>query len=70
MIQLGRRPYKYSHRVWYPQETGKANKNVPETYSRDRVNKNLSEMFPIGNGLKQGNALTPLLFNFALNYAI
>jgi hypothetical protein len=27
-------------------------------------------MFPIGNGLKQGDALTPLLFNFALEYAI
>jgi len=27
-------------------------------------------MFPIRNGLKQGDALTPLLFNFALEYAI
>jgi hypothetical protein len=27
-------------------------------------------MFPIQNGLKQGDALTPLLFNFALEYAI
>jgi len=26
-------------------------------------------MFPIRNGLKQGDALTPLLFNFALEYA-
>jgi hypothetical protein len=26
--------------------------------------------FPIKNGLKQGNALPPLLFNFALEYAI
>jgi hypothetical protein len=26
--------------------------------------------FPIQNGLKQGNALSPLLFNFALEYAI
>jgi hypothetical protein len=34
------------------------------------VGKNLSEMFPIRNGLKQGDALTPLLFNFALEYAI
>ena len=39
-------------------------------YSRVRVDKNVSEMFPIRNGLKQGDALSPLLFNFALEYAI
>jgi hypothetical protein len=27
-------------------------------------------MFPIRNGLKQGDALLPFLFNFALDYAI
>jgi len=27
-------------------------------------------MFPIRNGLKQGDALLPLLFNFGLEYAI
>jgi hypothetical protein len=27
-------------------------------------------MFPFRNGLKQGDALTPLLFNFALEYVI
>jgi hypothetical protein len=27
-------------------------------------------MFPIRNGLKQGDALSPLVFNFALEYAI
>jgi hypothetical protein len=30
----------------------------------------LSDTFPIQNGLKQGAALLPLLFNFALEYAI
>jgi hypothetical protein len=40
------------------------------TYSRDRVGKNLSDMLPIRNGLKQGDALSPLLFNVALEYAI
>jgi hypothetical protein len=34
------------------------------------VGKNLSEMFPIRNGLKYGDALTPLLVKFALEYAI
>jgi hypothetical protein len=43
---------------------------LSETYSRVRVGNNLSEMFPIRNGLNQGDALSPLLFNFALGYAI
>jgi hypothetical protein len=41
-----------------------------ETYSKVRIGKYLSDMFPIQNGLKQGDVLTPLLFNFALEYAI
>jgi hypothetical protein len=41
-----------------------------ETYSKVHVAKQLSDTFPIQNGLKQGDALTPLLFNFALEYAI
>ena len=43
---------------------------LTETYSRVRVGKNLSDMYPIRNGLKQGDALSPLLFNFALEYTI
>ena len=39
-------------------------------YSRVWVGKNVSDMFPIRNGLKQGDALSPLLFNIALEYAI
>ena len=39
-------------------------------YSRVRVGKNLSGMFPIRNYLKQGDALLPLLFDFAIEYAI
>jgi len=30
----------------------------------------VSDRFPIGNGLKQGDALSPMNFNFALEYAI
>jgi hypothetical protein len=41
-----------------------------ETYSRVRVGKHLSDTFPIKNGLKHGDALSPSLFNFALEYAI
>jgi hypothetical protein len=33
------------------------------------VGKNLSDRFPIQNSLKKGDALSPLLFNFALEYA-
>jgi hypothetical protein len=41
-----------------------------ETYSKVRIGKLLSGTFPIQNGLKQGDALSPLLFSFALEYAI
>jgi hypothetical protein len=40
-----------------------------ETYSRVLVGKHLSDVFPIKNGLKQGDAVSPLLFKFALEYA-
>jgi hypothetical protein len=39
-----------------------------ETYGRVWVGNNLSDTFFIKNGLKQGDALSPLLFNFALEY--
>jgi hypothetical protein len=35
-----------------------------ETYSKVRMGKHLSDAFAIQNGLKQGDALLPLLFNF------
>ena len=42
---------------------------LTETCSRVRISKHVSDMFPIKNGLTQGDALLPF-FNFALEYAI
>jgi len=42
--------------------------SLTETYSRVWVVKNVSNRFPIRNGLKQGDALSPMLFNFVLKY--
>jgi hypothetical protein len=41
-----------------------------ETYSKVHIGKNLTEKFPIQNGLRQGDASSPFLFNFYLEYAI
>jgi sorting nexin-29 len=41
-----------------------------ETYSKVRIGKHLSDSFLIQNGLKQRDALRPLLLKFALEYAI
>jgi hypothetical protein len=41
-----------------------------ETYSKVRIGKHLTDSFPVQNGLKQRDASSPLLFNFALEYAI
>jgi hypothetical protein len=41
-----------------------------EPYSIVRVGKLLSYMFPIKNGLKQAEDLSPLIFNLLLEYAI
>jgi len=44
--------------------------SLTETYSTVWVGKNVSDRFPIRNGLKQGDALSPMFFNFVLEYAI
>jgi hypothetical protein len=41
-----------------------------EIYSRVRVGELLSDECPIQNGLKQGDVLSPLLFNFALECTV
>ena len=43
---------------------------LTETYNRVRVGKNLSDIYPVRSGLKKGDALLSLLFNFALEYTI
>ena len=40
------------------------------TQSKVRKGNYLSSSFPIEKGLKQGDALSPFLFNFALEYAV
>jgi hypothetical protein len=41
-----------------------------ETYSTVHISKCFSDSFPIQNVLNQGDALSPLLFNFGLEYVI
>jgi hypothetical protein len=43
---------------------------LKETYSIMRIGKYQSDKFHIQNGLKEGDALSQLLFNFSLEYAI
>jgi hypothetical protein len=43
---------------------------LSETYSRVHIGKHLSDMFPLRNGLKQGDALSSLLFDCELENAI
>jgi hypothetical protein len=43
---------------------------LKETYSKVCVGKHFTDTFLIQNGLKQGDALLPLLPNFSLEYVI
>ena len=43
---------------------------LTEMCSIVQVGKNLSDSFPVKSGVNQGDALSPLLLNFALSYAI
>jgi hypothetical protein len=40
-----------------------------ETCGKVLITEHLSDIFPIQNSLKEGDALSPLLFNFDLEYA-
>jgi hypothetical protein len=41
-----------------------------ETFSKVHIGKHFSNSFPAQNGLEQRDALSPLLFNAALEHAI
>jgi hypothetical protein len=41
-----------------------------ETYSKVHISRHVSDNFVIQYNLKQGNVLSPMFFNFALEYAI
>jgi hypothetical protein len=43
---------------------------LSETCSKVRIGKDLSDEISIQNGLKKEDALSPSLFNFALEYSI
>jgi hypothetical protein len=43
---------------------------ISETSSKVCIGKRFSDSFAIQHDLKQGDTLSPLLFNFALEYAI
>jgi hypothetical protein len=43
---------------------------VGGSHSEVRIGRHLSDNFPIQNGLKQGDASSPMLFNTGLEYAI
>ena len=59
--------YKILIEFGIPRKLGSLIKmSLTETYSRVRVGKNVSDRFPVRNGLKQGDALSPMIFNFAL----
>jgi hypothetical protein len=71
MIQLGGRSCIIFSLSLHPHELVRLIKIcLNETYSAVWVSKHLSHMFTIRNGLKEGDVLSPQLFNFALEYAI
>jgi len=43
---------------------------LKETYSKVHIGRNVSDKFSIQNNLKQGDVLSPLLFNFSVDYTI
>ena len=56
--------------VWNSEKVRLIRMCLSETRNRVRVGIQLADTFEIYNWLKQGDALSPLLFNFALEYRI
>jgi hypothetical protein len=71
MIQLGHKLYNILIEFGVPMKlVGLVKMCLNETYSKVCIGKHLSNNFHIQNGLNQGDSLSPLLFNSALEYAI
>jgi hypothetical protein len=67
MIQLGRRSWKIFSLFGIPRKVVRVIKMCRnETCYAVWVGKHLCDMFPIKKSLKKGDALSPLLRNFAL----
>jgi hypothetical protein len=69
----GRREVLYNNLIqfWAPMKLGRLIKmSLNETCNKVRIGKHFSNSFLIQKCLKQGDGLSPLLFNFALEYAI
>jgi hypothetical protein len=65
-----RKEYSILMQLGVPMELIRLDKmRLNETYRTVSAGKYLSANFPIQNNLKQGDALSPLLFNFPLEYA-
>jgi hypothetical protein len=58
--------YNILTEFWVPMKLLRLNRMcLNEAYSKVLIGKNFFHNFHIQNGLKQGDALSPLLFNFA-----
>jgi hypothetical protein len=62
---------QHSHTVWVPKKLVRLHKiSLNETHIKVGIANYLFHNSPIQNGLEQGDAISPLLFNFPLEYAL
>jgi Reverse transcriptase (RNA-dependent DNA polymerase). len=62
--------YVYTAVNWHIGKVGVLKTCFDGTQSKVRIGNYLFSSFPIENGLKQRDTLSPFLFNFLLEYAI